>query len=98
MLPDISMGKLFSKWLRDNGHDPDSMPTYKHVYDDGRVFPARAYPNDIWPAFQKYLIQDWMRNRAVKYFEPRDPHAVPHLKALLKLPNYNDIAGYLDTE
>jgi hypothetical protein len=98
MLPDISMGRIFSKWLRDNGYDPDNMPTYKHVYADGRIVEARAYPNSIWPEFQKYLIQEWMHHHAVKYFKPRDLNAIPYIKNLLSLPNYNDIAGYLDTE
>lgn len=80
MLPDISMGKIFSKWLRDNGYDPDSMPTYKHAYDDGRTIRARAYPNAIWPKFQKHLIQEWMHEHATKYFKPRDPHALHYIK------------------
>jgi hypothetical protein len=96
MIPDISMGRIFSKWLRDNGHNPEEMPTYKHSYGDGRVIDARAYPNSIWPDFQKHLVQEWMHHRAAKYFKPRDPKALPYLKNLLALPNYSDVAGYVE--
>ena len=98
MLPDISMGRIFSKWLRDNGYNPDAMPTYRHRYEDGRVVDARAYPKSIWPEFQKHLVQEWMHNRAMKYFKPRDAEALPYIEKLLALPNYSDVAGYIDKE
>ncbi len=41
MLPDISEGKMFCKWLRDvHGIDTDALPTYRHAYADGRVVNA----------------------------------------------------------
>ena len=47
MIPDISEGRMFSKWLRDEkGIDPATFPTYKHKYEDGRVVDARLYPNE----------------------------------------------------
>ena len=45
MVPDISEGRIFSKFLRDNGEDPDGMPRYMHVYEDGRAVSARASQN-----------------------------------------------------
>jgi hypothetical protein len=44
--PDISQGRMFARWLRDeHGVDTDSMPTYWHVFEDGRpAVQARAYP------------------------------------------------------
>lgn len=43
MVPDISLGRMFSGWLRENGYDPDNMPRYNHHYEDGRIVDARAY-------------------------------------------------------
>jgi hypothetical protein len=56
MVPDISMGRIFCKWLRDEKHvDPDSFPTYNHSYEDGRVVQARAYPNQLLPDFLEHF-------------------------------------------
>lgn len=96
MVPDISEGRMFSKWLRDNGHDPDSMPSYSHGYEDGRVVPARAYPNSHLASFRRHFSEVWMGTRAIGYFAGRDPKAVPYLERLLALPNYRDIVGHLE--
>jgi len=95
MIPDISEGRMFSKWLRDNGFDPDNMPSYPHTYEDGRVVHPRAYPNSVLQHFRKHFIEVWMHKRALKYFGERDPESVPFLEQLLALPNYNDIAGFI---
>ena len=29
MIPDIALGKMFSKWLRDSGYNPDKFPYYE---------------------------------------------------------------------
>ncbi len=96
MIPDISEGRMFSKWLRNNGHDPDSMPSYQHHYEDGRVVPARAYPNRLLAPFREHFATIWMPSRSISYFGERDPAAVPHLERLLALPNYRDVAGLLE--
>lgn len=96
MVPDISEGRMFSKWLRDNGFDPDAMPSYRHAYEDGRVVPARAYPNSVLPHFRRHFVEEWMAKRAIDYFGSKDPAAVPHLEKLLALPNYSDIAGFIE--
>ena len=96
MLPDISEGRMFSKFLRDNGYDPDNMPRYTHVYEDGRAISARAYPNSIWPLFKRHFVEEWMAKKALEYFAPRDPAALPYIENLLALPNYNDIAGFIE--
>lgn len=95
MIPDISEGKMFSAWLRANGHDPDSMPSYPHVYEDGRVVNARAYPIRLLPEFRRHFAEVWMGTRAIGYFANRDAAAIPHLERLLALPNYADIAGFI---
>ncbi|USG61465.1 KilA-N domain-containing protein [Sneathiella marina] len=96
MVPDISEGRMFSKFLRDNGYDPDSMPQYSHIYEDGRVVTARAYPNNLLPMFRRHFAEEWMAKRALDYFGPRDQAALPFLENLLALPNYRDIAGFLE--
>jgi hypothetical protein len=38
--PDISEGKIFSRWLREvKGVDTGAMPTYPHEFEDGRLVP-----------------------------------------------------------
>lgn len=78
MMPDISLGRMFSKWLRDNGHDPDSFPTYKHVFDDGKRPPvlARLYPNEIMTDFNQQL-NNWITSgKALNYFKTRDKSSI----------------------
>ena len=44
LVPDISEGRMFSKWLWDEKRiDPSSFPTYLHRYEDGRFVEARLY-------------------------------------------------------
>jgi hypothetical protein len=95
MIPDISEGRMFSRWLRENGHDPDAMPSYRHGYEDGRIVDARAYPNTVVPHFRRHFVEVWMPQKAMSYFGERDPKAVPYIERLLALPNYRDIAGFL---
>lgn len=57
MILDISTGRMFSRWLRENGHDPDAMPSYEHEYEDGRRIQARAYPNHVLPDFRRYFVE-----------------------------------------
>lgn len=48
MIPDISQGRMFAKWLRDEkGIEASSLPTYPHEYADGRVVDARLYPVEL---------------------------------------------------
>jgi hypothetical protein len=85
MWPDISEGRIFARWLRDEkGLDTDSMPTYSHDFEDGRKScQAKAYPNDLLAEFRKHFTEDWMPNHGPRYFSERDPKALKHLKSLL---------------
>lgn len=98
MVPDISLGRMFSGWLRENGYDPDNMPRYNHHYEDGRIVDARAYPKSLRQKFENYFVTEWMHKKALGYFKPRDPEALPYIENLLALPNYSDIAGYIEGE
>lgn len=85
LMPDISMGRMFSKWCRDNGHDPDSFPTYEHEFDDGKRAPvqARLYPNELIAAFREFVNNVWIKDRAIEYFQERDPEMIPVLKVII---------------
>lgn len=84
MVPDISHGKMFSKWLRDEKNiDPSTFPTYKHRYTDGRVVDARLYPNELLADFRAHFHGVWLPKRATAYFQERDPVALQHLPKLL---------------
>ena len=62
MMPDIALGLMFSRWLRENGHDPDSFPTYPHEFLDHRpTVPARLYPNELITNFNLQL-DTWLRD------------------------------------
>lgn len=84
MVPDISTGRMFCKWLRDaKGIDTDSLSTYRHEYDDGRVVFPKLYPNEVLADFRKYFHAVWLPKRAIKYFSERDPDALQYLPKLI---------------
>lgn len=83
LVPDISQGRMFCKHLRDaHGIDTDALPQYMHRYKDGRVVPAKLYPEEILGAFRKFLREEWMPRQAAVYFKPRAPEALPFLDRL----------------
>jgi len=84
MMPDISQGRMFCKWLRDNcGIDTNTLPTYMHVYEDGRRVEARAYPETLLATFRQHFREEWLPVKAAPYFKDRDPLALPFLPKLL---------------
>lgn len=101
LMPDISMGKMFSKWCRDNGYDPTTFPTYQHEFDDGKrpAVEARLYPNELLTSFRQYFTDVWLRDRAYDYFTQRDTAILPHLKRYLSsLPSPDGVADKLDVD
>jgi phage anti-repressor protein len=75
MLPDISEGKMFCKWLRDNkGINTDLLPTYEHIYEDGRI---------VYPKLH-HFFNVWLPNKSQEYFMKRDPAALPYLTTHLQ--------------
>jgi hypothetical protein len=84
MLPDISHGKMFCKWLRDvHGIDTDGLPTYLHVFEDGRRVWPKAYPDELLADFRKHFRNEWLPNRAIEYFRGRDSEALQFLPKLI---------------
>jgi hypothetical protein len=94
LMPDISMGKMFCKWCRENGYEPDDFPTYTHYFDDGKrpSVQAKLYPNHLLASFRKYFHEEWLLKRAANYFEERDSKALVYLNEVLKaLPKPEDV-------
>jgi KilA-N domain len=87
MVPDISHGKMFCAWLREQGIDTNALPTYWHVYEDGRRVQAKAYPETLLAAWRKHFREVWLPKRAVDYFRPRDSAALAYLPRLLPPPS-----------
>ena len=92
--PDISLGRMFSGWLRTEGHDPDSFPNYEHEFIDGRQsVSARLYPNELITKFNQRLDY-WLRTNARTYFGDRDEASIEPLDsvlAALPLPKEVDV-------
>jgi len=79
--------RMFCKWLRDkHGIDTDALPTYWHMYEDGRRVQAKAYPESLLAEWRKHFREEWLPNRAVEYFKGRDSLALQYLPRLLPKP------------
>ena len=84
MVPDISEGKIFCKWLRDHhGIEPSTFPTYLHAYPDGRVVPAKLYPIELYEDFKRHFNEIWLPLHAPRYFAAKDQQALSYVKTLL---------------
>lgn len=85
MMPDISVGRGFAKFLkRHNSEFYDTAKTYKHTFPDGREVDANMYHIDALPMFIRYINEDWIPNHAMEYFRKRDPAALDYLPKLLE--------------
>lgn len=96
MIPDGSLGRVFSDYLRKRSYPVDSYPKYIHLFEDGRKIPARAYPNELIGELRKYFVESWLKDKSQKYFQQRDPNALPYLNKFLTLPNYREVMGYIE--
>lgn len=84
LVPDISEGRMFCKWLRDNRNiEPNNFPTYPHEYPDGRVVPVKLYPIDLYEDFRRHFNEVWLPQRAINYFKERDQRALTFISPLL---------------
>ncbi|WP_213279334.1 BRO-N domain-containing protein [Chryseobacterium indologenes] len=85
MYPDISVGRLFSKYLQDTDSVHDGThKTYPHSFPDGRPdVDARMYPIDALPTFRKFVYDVWIPERGPGYFKAKDPLALDYLPKLL---------------
>jgi prophage antirepressor-like protein len=84
MVPDISVGLGFAKYLQmNNSKFYNSHKTYTHSFPDGREVQANMYHIDALPDFIRYITQKWLPEHAQKYFKERDPLALDYLPKLL---------------
>lgn len=87
MMPDIALGKMFSKWLREQEKDPDGFPTYRHVFLDNRkTVDARLYPNELMTEFNEQLTLWITEGGALEYFSERDSESIEPFKRVMALP------------
>lgn len=81
--PDVSVGKTFAAWLRENHPElEDLYKKYKHLVGGVEV-DARQYKNAVWPLFTEFVDTVWMVKYAPDYLESRDPAALQLLPKLL---------------
>ncbi|MCJ2080187.1 KilA-N domain-containing protein [Methylobacterium sp. J-090] len=84
MLPDISQGQFFCRWLREEwGIDTDSLPTYRHDFEDGRIVYPKCYPDEMLAAFRKHFWTVWLPEKSEAYFLGKDAKALEYLPRLL---------------
>ena len=84
LVPDISEGRMFCKWLRDHrGVNTDAFPMYNHEYTDGRVCRAKLYPMEFMEDFKKHFHEVWLPIQAPKYFGQRSPEALSYVSQAL---------------
>ena len=88
MMPDISTGLMFSRFLRGKGIETEQFPTYEHEFIDARrpTVKARLYPIEHLADFRKYFHEVWLPERAEDYFAKKFPNALPYLPAIQQLP------------
>jgi prophage antirepressor-like protein len=85
LMPDISVGLGFAKFLRDNNSIFfDTHKTYKHSFPGRRQdVEANMYHIDALPMFIRYINEVWIPKNASQYFKKRDPVALDYLPKLL---------------
>jgi len=85
--PDVSVGRGFSEWLKENHPTVcNSFTYYLHSTPQCNV-DARQYPWTMLPLFLEYVDEVWIPEQAESYFNTRDPAALPYLQKLLPSPD-----------
>jgi prophage antirepressor-like protein len=84
--PDVSVGRLFSSWLKAKHPDVcEEYTYYQHWTPDAEV-PARQYPRRMLPLYLEFVDDVWIPEHAERYLSSRDPAALPYLARLLPAP------------
>ena len=74
--PDVSVGRIFSRWLKQNYPAvKDNYTTYMHKTAQAE-FPARQYPNSMLPLYILFIDTVWIPKHFESYFKARDPAAL----------------------
>lgn len=92
MMPDISMGLMFSRFLRRNGLKPENFPTYQHEFADKSrpTVAARLYPLKYLESFRQFFNKEWLPKQAKAYFQKKSPEALSYLHLIEYLPESTD--------
>ena len=82
MYPDISVGKMFSNYLKKiDSEFNDTFKYYSHSFPDDRPpVDARMYPIEALPVFRRFVFEKWIPENAQNYFKERDPLALDYLQ------------------
>lgn len=85
LVPDISEGIIFCKWLRENkGANTKMFETYTHEYPDGRIIHGvKMYPNKYLADFRWHFNEIWLPKHAPRYFSGRDKTALSYITKIL---------------
>lgn len=86
LMPDISIGRTFSDWLKKNGHNEviKQVKFYKHEFVGRPSCEARMYPDSCYHLFTYFLKTVWIPQKASAYFKSKNPEALNYLPKLLK--------------
>ena len=88
-VPDISVGKYFCQYLRDQGYDTADQAwvrKYQHRYPDGRIVDANIYCIELLAMYRIWFEQTYTQIHLVKYLKSKDRLALPSLCKMLGLP------------
>ncbi len=81
--PDASVGKHFATWL--DRYHPDvcrEYDFYRHITEEWEG-DVRMYPRALLSLFLEYVDDIWIPEHSERYFNTRDPAALPYLVKLL---------------
>lgn len=81
--PDVSVGRLFSDWLKRNHPSVSAEFTYYMHWTPQIEIEARQYPVSLLPLFIEFVDTVWIPEHAERYMSQRDPAALPYLPRLL---------------
>lgn len=81
--PDVSVGRLFADWL--DTHHPQIADRHKFYSHKTAQWEgdARQYPRSMLALYIEFVDDVWIPEHAERYFNTRDPAALPYLPKLL---------------
>jgi hypothetical protein len=81
--PDVSVGRLFADWL--DTHHPQLADRHKFYSHKTAQWEgdARQYPRSILAVYIEFVDDVWIPEHSERYFNSRDPAALPYLPKLL---------------
>lgn len=86
MMPDISVGLVFSKFLKEKYPEwYETREKYMHIFPNGKEKEAYMYPLAALPVFREFVFNIWFPEYADQYFAKRDPSATNYIPIILWL-------------